>query len=294
MALTALSKLLDAARTGGYAVGYFEAWDTYSFEAVAEAAEAEQSPVVLGFGGMMMDPAWLDRFGIEPLGAYGRAVAERLRPPAALILNEVREPEQARRGVDAGFNVVMLDTSALPFAQNVTLTKELVASAHAKGVEVQAELGRLPDFGGEDGGEATDPDQARKFVAATGADFLAVSVGNVHLRTEGAAEIDWERLRAIRQQVDVPLVIHGGSGLSPETVTALIREGIALFHIGTIMKRRCWEAARATVASPANRVDYQSLVGSRKPTDFLMPGKAAVTESVRSLMRLYGSSGKAV
>jgi fructose/tagatose bisphosphate aldolase len=182
----------------------------------------------------------------------------------------------------------------LPFEQNVELTRELVAFAHPEGVEVQAELGRLPDFGGEDDGDATDPDQAREFVAATGADFLAVSVGNVHLRTEGAAEIDWERLRAIRQQVDVPLVIHGGSGLSPETATVLIREGITLFHVGTVMKRRCWEAAQATVASRANQVAYQSLVGSRKPTDFLMPGKAAVTESVRSLMWLYGSSGKAV
>jgi len=294
VALSPLSTLLGAARADGYAVGYFEAWDTYSFEAVAEAAEAEQSPVVLGFGGMMMDPAWLDRFGIEPLGAYARAVARRLDVPAALILNEVREPEHGRRGVSAGFNVVMLDTSELPFEQRVERTRELVAFAHPEGVEVQAELGQLPDFGGEDAGSATDPHEARAFVAATGVDFLAVSVGNVHLCTEGAAKIKWERLRAIRQQVDVPLVIHGGSGLSPDTVAALIREGITLFHVGTVMKRRYLEAARATVGNLANQVNYQALVGSRKPTDLLMPGKAAVIESVRSLMRLYGSSGKAV
>lgn len=294
MALTPLSKMLEAARIGRYAVGYFEAWDTYSFEAVAEAAEAEQSPVVLGFGGMMMEPAWLDRFGVEPLGSYGRALADRLTAPAALILNEVREPDHARRGVDAGFNVVMLDTSELPFEQNVQRTRDLVATAHPRGVEVQAELGRLPDFGAEGSGELTDPGLACEFVEATGADFLAISVGNMHMRTEGAAEVDWERLRSIRQRAPAPLVIHGGSGLSPETVGALIAEGIALFHVGTVLKRRYWESVQASCAGPPGRLDYQALVGSRKAGDFLAPAKSAVAETVRSLMRLYGSAGKAV
>jgi fructose/tagatose bisphosphate aldolase len=293
VALTPLSELLSAARAGGYAIGYFEAWDTYSLEAVAEAAEAERSPVVLGFGGMMMDQAWLDRFGIEPLGAYGRAIAERLSVPAALMLNEVYEWEHACRGVGAGFNVVMLNTCELPFERNVELTRRLVQFAHPRGVEVQAELGRLPSFGGDDPGEPTDPEQAREFVAATGVDCLAVSVGNVHLRTEGSSGIDWDRLRAIRRQVDIPQVIHGGSGLSDDTVTALITEGVALFHVGTVMKKRFLEATEASLAGRTGPPDYQALVGSRKATDFLLPGKAAVTASVRRLMRLYGSAGRA-
>jgi len=294
VALVPLSKLLADAAAGGYAVGYFEAWDTYSFEAVAEAAAAERSPVVLGFGGMMMDPAWLDRFGIEPLGAYGRAVAERLTVPSALILNEVWDLDQAYRGAQAGFNVVMLNTCHLPYERNQELTRRLVEFAHPLGVEVQAELGRLPNFGEDDPGALTDPDEAREFVTATGVDLLAISVGNVHLRTEGAAEVDWGRLRAIRAQVNVPLVIHGGSGLAAETVARLIHGGTALFHVGTVMKRRFWEAARDTVAGQARPADYQALVGSRKATDFLLPGQALVCAVVRDLMRLYGSSGKAV
>jgi len=289
-----LSELLRAARADGYAVGYFEAWDTYSLEAVAEAAEAERSPVVLGFGGMMMEPHWLGRFGIEPLGACGRTVAERLSVPAALILNEVWESEHARRGVDAGFNVVMLNTCELPFERNVALTRELVAYAHPRGIEVQAELGRLPSFGGGDAGELTDPAAAGVFVAATGVDCLAVSVGNVHLRTEGSSDIDWDRLRALRWHVEVPLVIHGGSGLSAETVAALIAEGTTLFHVGTVMKKRLWEAATSALSEAVGRPDYQTVVGSRKPGDFLLPGQAAVAEAVRGLMQLYGSSGKAV
>ena len=294
MALVPLSRLLQAARAGGYAVGYFEAWDMYSLEAVAEAAEAERSPVVLGFGGLMVDPSWLDRFGIEPAGAHGRALAERLSVPAALILNEVWEPEHARRGALAGFNVVMLNTCELPFDRNVELTRDLVQFAHPRGVEVQAELGRLPNSGDVDAGELTDPEQAREFAAATGVDFLAVSVGNVHLRTDGISGIDLDRLRSIRQEVDIPLVIHGGSGLSEETVAALISEGVTLFHVGTVMRKRFWEAAQATLAGRTDRPDYQALVGSRKPEDFLLPGKAVVTACVRSLLQRYGSSEKAV
>jgi len=294
VALAPLSELLRAAAAGGYAVGYFEAWDTYSLEAVAAAAEAERAPVVLGFGGMMMEQQWLDRFGIEPLGAYGRAVAEGLSIPAALILNEVWEPEHAQRGVDAGFNVVMLNTCELPFARNVELTRELVAYAHPRGVEVQAELGRLPTFGEGGAGELTDPAAAAAFVAATGVDLLAVSVGNMHLRTEGTSGIEWDRLRAIRAQVGVPLVIHGGSGLSAETVAALIAEGITLFHVGTVMKKQFWEATLTALAEPPARPDYQTIVGSRKPGDFLLPGQAAVVASMRALMQLHGSSGKAV
>ena len=293
MALAPLSRLLAEARAGGYAIGYFEAWDTYSLEAVAEAAEAERSPVVLGFGGMMMNPPWLDRYGIEPMGAYGRVIAERLAVPAALILNEVWHLEQAYRGAQAGFNVVMLNTCELPFEQNRDLTRRLVEFAHPLGVEVQAELGRLPNFGEAGSGALTDPQEAREFVASTDVDFLAVSVGNVHLRTEGSAEVDWDRLRAIRQQVDVPLVIHGGSGLSLETVARLIQEGITLFHVGTVMKRCLWEATRETVVGHEGPADYQALVGSRKTTDFLLPGQALISAVVRDLMRLYGSSGKA-
>lgn len=293
MALVQLSELLAHAREGGYAVGYFEAWDTYSLEAVVRAAEAERSPVVVGFGGMTVDQAWIERSGIEPLGSYGRCAAERSAVPAALILNEVWELEHAFRGIAAGFNTVMLNSCELPYDRNVGVTRALVEAAHPKGVEVQAELGRLPNAGTDDPGELTDPDQARDFVAATCVDFLAVSIGNVHLRTDGTAGVDIERLRAVRGRVDVPLVIHGGSGLSEEAVVALVREGVALFHVGTILKRRFVERTRETLATLDEAPDYQATVGSRKPSDFLMPGAAAVVEAVRAMMRLYGSSGRA-
>src|SRR3990172_3691950 len=102
MPLVKLSKLLKDAQAGGYAIGYFESWDTYSFEAVLEAAEETNSPVVLGFGGTMMNQTWLERFGIGALGAYGRAIAEQARVPVAFILNEVKQLEHVRKGVLSG------------------------------------------------------------------------------------------------------------------------------------------------------------------------------------------------
>ena len=293
MALVKLSKLLADAREGGYAVGYFEAWDMYSMEAVVEAAEAENAPVMIGFGGMMMDQDWIARFGIEPLGAYGRAIAERAKVPVALILNEVWQLDHALHGIGQGFNVVMLNTCDLPYRENYDLTKKLVDAAHPHGIEVQAELGRLPNFGEDDISSLTDPDEARAFVEGTGVDFLAVSIGNMHLRTEGKATVDLDRLRAIRKTVDVPLVIHGGSGFPDEVVHEVISIGVSLFHVGSVMKKQFFHCAKKTLAEAAEPYNYQALTGSRKATDFLMAGKQAVIDSVQASLKLYKSSGRA-
>src|SRR5690242_85273 len=115
MPIVPLPTLLDRALAAGYGLGYFEAWDGYSLEAVCEAAAEERSPVIMGFGGMMADRAWLDEGGVEALGALGRARAQRVPVPVALLLNEAQTLEQAYRGMDAGFNAVMLDTSAWPW-----------------------------------------------------------------------------------------------------------------------------------------------------------------------------------
>jgi fructose/tagatose bisphosphate aldolase len=216
--------------------------------------------------------------------------------PTAFLLNEVWELRHAVRGVFCGFNVVMLNTRHLPFAENVDLTRQVVEAAHPQGVEVQAELGCLPDFGAEDVGSLTDPNQARSFVQATGVDCLAVSIGNVHLQTVGQADIDFPRLQALRAAAEVPLVLHGGSGFSDGDVRAAIQKGVSLFHVGTKLKKTYLEAAqevfRGREGEGRGRPDYQALVGSRKPDDFLLPGKLAIKEMVQATIRLYGSAGQ--
>ena len=160
MALVPLTGLLADALAGGYAVGYFEAWDGYSLEAVLEAAEAERAPVILGFGCLLVDQGWLDAGGIETLACLGRGAAERSRVPVSLLLNEAHTLEHALRGVEAGFNAVMLCSS------EVETVSRLVREAHGRGVAVEGELGALPDAVGDeiDASRAslTDPERGRR------------------------------------------------------------------------------------------------------------------------------------
>jgi ketose-bisphosphate aldolase len=296
MPLVSVHCLFEQARQGGYALGYFEAWDSYSLEAVLEAAEAERSAVILGFGCMMLASDWLDAGGVEALGALGRAVAARARVPVALLLNEAHTFEQARRGIEAGFNAVMLDTSSWPWQRALEQVGELVRVAHASGVAVEAELGRLPDAveGGIDDSKAslTDPEQAAAFVAQTGVDCLAVSIGNVHLLTERLAPVDLDHLEAIHQRVRIPLVMHGGTSFPLAAVPRAIAAGVAKFNVGTSLKQSFLEGLRAAVLAQPERPNVHDIMGSHSALDLMTPGKQRMRDKVRELMRLYGSSGR--
>jgi ketose-bisphosphate aldolase len=287
--LIPFNNLLADAQASGYAVGYFEAWDIYSLEAVLEAAEAEDSPVILGFGGVMMEPAWFDKGGLERLGALGLAAAKTAKVPVSFILNEVSTYAQVVRGIQAGFNVVMLDTSDLPYVENVRLTRQVVDTAHAVGVSVEAEVGELPDASGEMGGGAgrmTDPDEAARFVAETEIDALAVSIGNVHTLTDGKAAIDLKQLKAIHQAVAVPLVIHGGTGFPEETIADVIKLGVAKFNFGVVLKRAYLDGLREAIADLPPTAAIHQVMGSRKEADVLQQGKARMRQEVSRRIRL--------
>lgn len=295
--LVPLPTLLGRAGDAGYAVGYFEAWDSYSLEAVLEAAELEQAPVILGFGCMMVAPAWLEGGGISALGCLGRSAAERAQVPVSLLLNEARNMAQVQAGLDAGFNAVMLDTSSWPYEQAVEQVARLVAIAHARGVAVEAELGRLPDAGatGIDahGAALTDPAQAGRFVERTGVDCLAVSIGNVHLLLDGVAPIDPARLAAIHARVPVPLVIHGGSSFPAAAVPAAIASGVAKFNVGTVLKTAFLDGVQGAMAGWRAPVSAHDVLGSHTEADLLAAGKARMRDKIRAFMQLYGSSGRA-
>jgi len=283
--------MFEHARRNRYALGYFEAWDSDSLEAVLAAAEAENAPVILGFGGMMLDHAWLSNGGIALLGAMGRSVAERAKVPVALLLNEVPTLENAYQGMDAGFNAVMVDTSSWPMDKAIATTTELVREAHKRGVAVEAELGHLPDAVGEgiDASHAalTDPEQAAAFVAQTGVDCLAVSIGNVHLLTNGYAPVDMAHLEAIHQRVPVPLVIHGGTSFPPDQVPRAIAAGGLKFNVGTILKTVFLAGLRETLQDLPAKPNVHDLMGSHKSTDLMRAGQHRMTHKVRELIRLY-------
>ena len=292
-----LPYLLSKAQEGGYALGYFEAWDSYSLEAVIEAAEAENAPVIVGFGCMMVSETWLDTGGIEILGNIGLTLAERTHLPVALLLNEAHTYQQCITGMQAGFNAVMLDTSTWQVESAIEQVRELVKAAHAQYVAVEAELGHLPDSTNQgidtSFASLTDPEEASIFVERTGIDCLAVSIGNVHLLTHGTAHIDLTRLAAIHEHTSVPLVIHGGTGFPPESIPAAIRYGVAKFNVGTSLKKSFFNALRESVLTSDDSANVHDIVGSHREQDFLLVGKRSMQAKVQEYLQLYGSSGRA-
>jgi len=288
--LTSYKDLLAHALENHYAIGYFEAWDIYSLEAVLEAAEGARLPVILGFGGAMIEPGWLDSGGIERLGALGTTTAHSATVPVALILNEVKTFPQVVRGIQAGFNAVMLDTSGLPFEENIALTCKVVEVAHAIGVGVEAELGILPTASTEIAEHEsclTDPLQAAQFVSETDVDALSVSVGNIHILTNRQANIDCGLLSAIHQAVKIPLVIHGGTSFPNTAIPEVIALGVAKVNIGTSLKIAFLNGVREAVLKLPQAYSIQDVMGSRKEMDIFQQGKLYMREEVTYRMKLW-------
>ena len=297
MTLHSLSSILNNAIKGNYAVGYFESWDSYSFEAILEAAEEEKSPIIMGFGATMLEDNWLDKNGIEFLAASGRALIKDAKVPVAFLLNETHTLEQAIRGVEAGFNTVMIDSHRWEVDKAKREVKALVDIAHKNSVEVEAEFGSLPDYLGGEIVDAksymTDPAEAKKFVEETGIDCLAVAIGNVHLLTKGSANIDIQRLKDIRSQVSLPIAIHGGTGFPDNQIKEAIANGVAKFNVGTRLKTDYLKSVKEYVTSLDDNCFVHDIVGSHKKSDFLEVGKDSIKANARKFIKLYGSRGMA-
>ena len=297
MPLVSMSEMLAKALNENYAVGYFESWDQYSLEAVLEAAEESRSPVILGFGGSMMNQDWFDNGGLQSLALLGRAATKKAKVPVAFILNEVKTYKQITKGLAWGFNAVMLDTSELPIKENVALTRKVVEAAHSRGVGVEGELWRLPekynDIKSPSAIEKIELSQAVRYVKETGIDAFSVSVGNVHFSAGEKTKIDFDLLTQLKEKVNVPFVIHGGTGFPDEAVPKVIELGVAKFNVGTILKQIFWNTIRESVAALPPVIDVQKVIGSRKTTDILEKAKNNVKSEVKRLMKIYGSAGTA-
>src|ERR1022692_3460984 len=209
MPLVSMNELLADAKAGGYSVCYCESWNLESLQAVIEAAEELRAPIVAGFnGGFLMHS---ERSRPERLGYYGcLAPAVRARSvPIAFLLNETDDLAQIEEGIHAGFNSVMVENACLGVKEYRQRVKDVVSMARANDVSVEAQVGHLPNgWGNGNGGEVTDAEGARAFVAETGIDALGVAIGNVHILTRGTAKINLDSLRKIHETVDIPLVIH--------------------------------------------------------------------------------------
>lgn len=295
MPLASLRDMMAAARRSGYGLCYCESWNLESLQAVIEAAEECGSPVIAGFNGGFLRHR--SRSRAENLAYYAsfRLALEQAPVPVAFLLNESDSLAQIEEAVRLGFNAVMPENEGLDTSAYRELVKAVVAIARPRGVWVEAQVGRLPSgaASGNERGQITDPELARDFVAETGVDALAVSVGNVHVLTQGKATVDLEAVRRIRDRVDVPLVIHGGSGLTPESMRDLIGIGVAKINFGTAMKQAYLEAVRNALARYQAPSSPHRFLGIGGCEDVMTAGRQAVRCEVKQLLRVCGSSGRA-
>ena len=295
MPLEPAAELLAHARRNRFAVGYFESWDVASLEGVIDAAEQVRAPIIIGFNGEFLSrgdrspPVRLDWYG-----ALARAAAESARIPCAAMFNECPRDAWVEDATRAGFNLVMLADAAAGYGDLARRVTELVGIAHPRGVAVEAELGLLPSGGGDHGdaaGSLTDPNLAAAFVGETGVDALAISAGNVHVLMDGQRELDLPHVAAIARLVDVPLVLHGGSGIEPNSLGKAIALGVAKVNYGTYLKQRCLAAWRRALAA-AHATPHQAL-GDGGEADLMVIGRRAVREAVRERIEALGCCGRA-
>jgi len=278
MSLVPMSEILISARRGGYAVGAFEVWNLESVQVVVAAAEGLSQPVILQVG-----PYEADYAGLEDISHIAVFHARRAKVPVALHLDHADTFERVMRCINHGFTSVMLDVSHLPYAENVAATKEVVRVAHACGVSVEGELGRI---GGEEAGidvtnedvHLTNPDQALEFVNETGIDALAVAIGTVHGFYKSKPNIRLGLLKEIAERVPIPLVLHGGSGTPDTDITKAVSFGIAKVNI-------CTEFVAAFADTFANEQQEQDF-RYNVPGVFTKP-RAAAKKLVERKIRLF-------
>ena len=295
MPLEPVTEMMAHARQNGYAVGYFESWDIAAMEGVLDAAEQTRSPVIVGFNGEFLSNSNLEQQDrLKMYGAMGRAAAESAQVPCGFVFNECPLDSWVEFATQVGFNLVMLADENASHADLTRRVADLTQISHSRGVAVEAELGVLPcGVAGhaQADGSLTDPDLAAAFVRETGVDLLAVSIGNVHIMLQGQCELNLEHLEAIRRKVDVPLVLHGGSGTTNGSLAQAISMGVTKVNYGTYLKQRCLAALRRALA--ADNANPHHLLGYGGDADLLVVTRQTVRDAVLERIEALGCCGKA-
>ncbi|MEU5765028.1 class II fructose-bisphosphate aldolase [Streptomyces asoensis] len=278
MPLTTTAELVLGARAALTAVAAFNIITLEHVEAVIAGVESAGAPVVL----QVSENAVAYRQGrLLPLARAAAAAAERADVPVALHLDHVQSDLLLHQAADAGFSSVMYDASRLPYLDNLAATRTAVDRAHARGLWIEAELGEIGGKGAHAPGARTDPVEARAFVADSGVDALAVAIGSVHAMTTRTAALDHQLLRRLRAALDVPLVLHGSSGVPDDELTAAVAGGIAKVNIGTALNQAMTAAIRAHLTAHPDAVDTRT---------YLSAGREAMARTVERIVTRVGLS----
>lgn len=289
MALVSLVELLGAAQRGAYAVSAFDVVNAEYAMAITGAAEQARSPLIL-----MVLEGYQRYSDMELLIPSLCRLAERSRVPVAVHLDHATSWETVARAVKAGCTSIMLDRSADPYEENVAQTREVARLCRPLSVSVESEIGSVK--GSEAIGSATlahsdvDPryftqvEEAERFARDTGVDALAVSVGNTHGWYKGKPELDLERIEAIAERTGIPLVLHGGSGLSDQDFRNAIERGMRKVNINTSLIAAAGERVASVLKQNPESFNYPEL---------LLSAHQAVAAEASRLMKVFGCAGRA-
>lgn len=283
MPLVTTKQMLLDAQKGNYAVGAFNVENMEMVMAVMEAAEELKSPVI-----MQTTPSTVKYAGLDFFLANVKAAAERASVPVAMHLDHGSSFELAMQAYRTGYTSIMIDGSHGSFEENIAVSKAVADACTPSGIPVEAELGKVggkeDDLDGGDDNPYTDPDQAVEFVKHTGITFLAVAIGTAHGVYKGEPKLDLDRLSEIREVVDIPLVLHGTSGVPDETVTECVNRGICKVNYATDLRIAFTKGVSEVFSENPDVID---------PKKYNACGKERVKEYVMSKMKVCKSVGKA-
>lgn len=285
MALVSMKEMMIKGKKEGYAIGQFNLNNLEYTQAILQAAEEEKSPVILG----VSEGAARYMGGFKTVVNMVKGLMEDFGTtvPVAIHLDHGSSFEKCKEAIDAGFSSVMIDASSKPLAENIETTKQVVEYAHARGISVEAELGVV---GGQeddviaDGVIYADPAECKQLVDQTNIDCLAPALGSVHGPYKGEPNLGFEEMEVISSQSDLPLVLHGGTGIPLKDIQRAISLGTSKINVNTENQIEGTKAVRKVLANDTEVYD---------PRKYLAPMKDAIKASVIAKMREFGSSQKA-
>ncbi len=284
MPIVNMKDMLQHAYEHNYAVGAFDLVSLDFLQGILDAAERAQAPVILSLA-----ESHFEFFDFALLMPAVEAAAKRASVPVAIHLDHGASFESAAKAINLGCNGIMVDASDKPLEENTSITKTLVEMAHGCGIPVEGELGYVPGVEGEDAerhpGEIcyTTVAEAQTYVENTGVDFLAVSIGTVHGRMQGKPELDFQRLQQINKALGIPLVIHGGTGLSDEQFQQLISNGVSKINYYTALSDAAARQIEQNASAAANS-GYTGLVNNLRD---------AIGAETERCIRLWGGADRA-
>ena len=280
MPVGSFKAVLEDGFHNGYAVGQFNINNLEWTQAIIEVANEEDSPVILG-----ASEGAIQYMGMDYLTAIARVAAEKSKVPVILHLDHGGSFELVMRCIRHGWTSVMFDGSHYTLEENIELTRKVVEAAHAVGVHVEAELGRIggvEDDLSVDAREASlvRPDEAERFVRETGVDALAPAIGSAHGHYVGKPDLAFDRLAQVRDRTGIPLVLHGGSGIPDEDIRRAVSLGVSKINVNTENQSAFTDKVRSILLNDTKVYD---------PRKYLGPGREAIKQTVRNKIRLFGS-----